>query len=348
MTKWRCPTLVADRTSSLAALLVSSLFRRTAAFLIMVGFLASACSFRTDGKPPSSTDKLIIFHAGSLTLPVERLSTAFEDLYPGVEILSEAAGSRTTARKISELQREADLVMSADYQVINTLLIPDHADWNIQFATNSMVIVYSDRAAYAEEVSPENWYEVLTREDVIVGRSNPEADPNGYRTLMVWQLAENYYDQPGLFEHLVAASPEENIRPKEVDLIPLIQSGDMDYAFNYRSVALQHGLLYIDLPPEIDLGDPSYADYYQQAVVELDGDAPGAVILRWGEPIIYGITIPRNAPNPELAALFLDFLFSTTGREIQAREGQTPLDPPRTETYDDLGKSLQQIVSPNE
>ena len=60
--------------------------------------------------------------------------------YPKVKVLREATGSRTAARKISELHRPADIMASADYTVIDALLIPEHAQWNIKLATNEMVI----------------------------------------------------------------------------------------------------------------------------------------------------------------------------------------------------------------
>ena len=54
---------------------------------------------------------LIIFHAGSLTVPVAELTDAFSELHPGVTFETESAVSRTTARKVSELGREADIVI---------------------------------------------------------------------------------------------------------------------------------------------------------------------------------------------------------------------------------------------
>jgi molybdate/tungstate transport system substrate-binding protein len=41
------------------------------------------------------------------------------------------------------------------------------------------------------------------------------------------------------------------IRPKEVDLVALIESNAIDYMFQYKSVAIQHGLKYIELPKMI-------------------------------------------------------------------------------------------------
>jgi ABC-type molybdate transport system substrate-binding protein len=162
---------------------------------------------------------LVIFHAGSLTVPVDDLTKAFQEQHPDVTFETEAAGSHTGARKVGELGRQADLMMSADYTVIDNLLIPDFSDWNVRFARNTMVVAYADDAKFAEEINSENWYDVVPREAVVYGHSEPEADPCGYRTLMVWQLAEKYYDQPGLYEELNESCPPENTRPKSVELI---------------------------------------------------------------------------------------------------------------------------------
>lgn len=313
--------------------------------LLFVIFLSSCAESVQPGEGQLSGD-LIIFHAGSLTIPVKDLVSRFQELHPGVKIMTEAAGSRTTARKVSELQRQADLVMSADYKVIDTLLIPDHASWNVLFARNAMVIAYTNEAFLADEINSENWHQILTREGVEVGRSNPQADPNGYRTLMVWQLAEDFYEIPDLYRQFEINSPQENIRPKETDLIPLLQTGELDYAFNYLSVAYQHNLKFIILPEEINLSDPEYKDYYQTATVELDGTEPGNNIIRQGEPIIYGVTIPSSSPNPQLAEEFLAFLFSEEGRAIILNQGQIPFDLPLSRHMELLPSALNDLVGP--
>ena len=294
----------------------------------------------TSASPPAQgkdelQGELIIFHAGSLTVPVKELSAAFQKQYPGVKFKTEAAGSRTTARKVSELGREADLVMSADYTVIDNLLIPDFADWNIRFARNQMVIAYTERSKYAAEIDSDNWYRVLLREGVVYGHSDPNADPCGYRTLLVWQLAEKHYGVPGLYKQLDEHCPPENVRPKETDLIALLESGDMDYAFEYRSVAVQHDLKFVELPDEINLSQVKFADLYGQAEVELSGKEPGQTIIMKGKPIVYGVTIPKNAPHRELAIAFVKFLLGPDGQAIMGRAGQPPISPATT---DDIGK----------
>ncbi|MBS1249305.1 MAG: hypothetical protein MAG431_00881 [Chloroflexi bacterium] len=313
--------------------------------LFITSFIAlSACTSPPPAEGSALSGEVIIFHAGSLTVPVDELTTAFQEQHPGVTFQTEAAGSRTTARKVSELGREADLVMSADYTVIDSLLISDFAAWNIRFARNTMVIGYLEGAKYADEITSENWYEILTREGVIFGHSEPNADPCGYRTLMVWQLAEMHYGIPGLYESLDTSCPPENIRPKETDLIALIESGDMDYFFIYRSVAVQHGLEFIELPEEINLSMVEHADFYSQATVELSGSEPGETITTKGKPIVYGITIPKDAPNPELAIEFIKFLLSEEGQTILEEQGQPPVIPPVSAQYDALPKELQNLV----
>lgn len=321
---------------------------------ILTGLMAS-CAKPATKAPTEETNQasnlkgnVIIFHAGSLTVPVAKLTEAFQAEHPHVTFQTEAAGSRTTARKVSELDRQADLVISADYTVIDNLLIPDHADWNIRFARNTMGIAYTDRSYFAKEIDDENWYDVLMRDSVIYGHSDPNADPCGYRTLLVWQLAEMHYDEPGLYDRLDEGCPPENIRPKETDLLALLQSGDMDYVFIYRSVAVQHGLNFIELPDEINLSKEEHADFYAQAATEVSGSEPGETITQKGQPILYGVTMPHNAPNPDLALAFVEFILAPQGQAIMEEQGQPPITPPISDDVGKLPDRLGDTVEPSE
>ncbi len=323
---------------------------RTLATIILLLVAVPGCA---QPKPtpaaPGQTElegEVVIFHAGSLTVPVDHLTKAFQQLHPHVTFQTEAAGSRTTARKVSELGRPADVVMSADYTVIDNLLLPDFSAWNVRFARNTMVIAYTDTSRFADEINADNWHEVLVRDGVIYGHSEPNADPCGYRTLLVWQLAERHYDEPGLYAKLDEHCPEEHVRPKETDLIALLQSGDMDYAFSYRSIAVQHGLEFVELPEEINLSRVEHADFYSQAAVALSGSEPGEIITMVGKPIVYGVTIPNIGSSPELAVEFVAFLLGEQGQTIMEEQGQPPLVPPVSDQRDVLPAELQALVQP--
>jgi len=322
----------------------------TPVILMVTLTLIAGCSQITPTSPTVAPEvtalegKLIIFHAGSLTVPMDTLTEAFQVRHPGVTFETEASGSNAAARKISELEREADLMLSADYTVIDKLLIPDFADWNVQFARNTMVIAYTDESQYSDEINADNWYEVLTREGVVYGHSDPDADPCGYRTLLVWQLAEAHYGVEGLNAQLEEHCPPENVRPKSVELIALLESGDMDYAWEYRSVAVQHGLKFVELPAEINLSMVEHADFYSQATVEIAGKEPGMTMTMTGKPIVYGVTIPKDAPSPELALEFVRFLVGLEGQAIMEAQGQPPIVPPVADDGDALPPALQALV----
>ena len=88
---------------------------------------------------------------------------------------------------------------------------------------------------------------------------------------MVWQLAQLLYRQPQLATQLQAMSPPRFMRPKEADLTALLQLGELDYIWTYRSIARANGFRWLDLPPEINLSDPALASTYAQAKVTLPG-----------------------------------------------------------------------------
>jgi len=116
--------------------------------------------------------------------------------------------------------------------------------------------------------------DVLQRKDVVYSRSDPDSDPCGYRTLFTFMLAEKHYKKPGLAEKM-SSKDKDYIRPKEVDLVALLESDAIDYMFQYKSVAIQHGLKYIELPREINLSDPSKNDIYSSVSTDVAGSKPG-------------------------------------------------------------------------
>jgi len=295
-------------------------------------------SCNTDKK----NNELIIFHAGSLSVPFKQMKEKFKKENPGVEIFLESAGSVKCARKIADLNKPCDIMASADYKVIDNLLIPEFTDWNIRFAGNEMAIVYHDKSKYAEEINALNWHQILMRDDVFSGRSDPHSDPCGYRAILTTQLAENYYNIPGLSEKMLAKD-NEYIRPKEVDLLALLESNTIDYIFLYRSVAQQHELNYVILPDSINLKNPDLADYYKNASTEITGKEPGTTITVTGEPMIYGITMLNEAPNKNLALKFVEFIFSETGAKIMEQNGQ-PLIKAKSDTYENIPETLKELA----
>jgi molybdate/tungstate transport system substrate-binding protein len=285
--------------------------------------------------------KLIIFHAGSLSVPIRQIAGEYEKRHSNTKILLESAGSLVCARKVTELKKPCDILASSDYYVINELLIPGYASWSIRFATNEIVIAFNAKSKNATEINSSNWFDILQKNDVIFSRADPDSDPCGYRTIMTFKLAEKYYDRAGMAQKLISKD-KEYIRPKEVDLVALLEANAIDYMFQYKSVAIQHNLKYIELPKEINLSDPSKNELYKSVSVDVAGRTPGSKIKVTGDYINYSVTILDNAPDKNEAIDFLAFMISQEGLNIFRKNGQEPLVPLLT---DQSGKLPEKILT---
>jgi molybdate/tungstate transport system substrate-binding protein len=284
--------------------------------------------------------KLVIFHAGSLSVPFGDMEKAFEAKYPKVDIQRESGGSTKLARTITELGKPCDIMASADYEVIDTMLIPGAASWNARFATNQIVLCYTDKSKHAAEINDKNWAEILQRPDVVWGHADPNLDPCGYRSLMAIQLAEKFTGQAGLYDKVLANRPEKNVRPKSVELISMMESGNMDYAWEYMSVAVQHGLKYVTFDDHINMSNYALEDYYKTAVVKVTGKKPGEFVEQKGGSITYGVTRLKIASNPEAAEAFLAYLLDPEGGlKILKDQGQPPL-VPATVATEEMRKAM--------
>lgn len=265
-------------------------------------------------------EELTIFYASTLASPIKDITNEFQKKYPDVFISGEASGSREAVRKVAELKRNADILITADPLVIRDILMPEYADWYINFAATRMVICFTEQSKYGNEINRDNWYRVLSRPGVQIGRVNQDNSPLGYRTLMTWQLADRYYKPEGtgktIYDSLSENCPPGNIRPDELELLPLLQNFTLDYIFEYQSVAKQHNLKYILLPKEIDLSDPLLDSVYKEASVVLTGKRKGEVVSVHGSSITYSVTIPTGALHKPIAIKFLRFLFDSYGRDI--------------------------------
>lgn len=290
-----------------------------------------------------ATSQVIVFHAGSLSVPLKEVSDEYERRNPGIHILLEPAGSLVCARKITELKKPCDIIASADYFVIDKMLIPEYTSWSIRFATNEIVIAYQEKSKYSTEIDSSNWSDILLRDDVTYGRSDPESDPGGYRAVFTCMLAEKYYNKPGLARKLLSKNTEF-IRPKEVDLVALVQANAMDYMFQYKSVAVQHGLKYLELPDEINLSNPLYNKLYNSVSLEVAENSPGSNMVVTGEYINYSMSVLSNAVNKDGAIDFISFLLSDTGKGIFRENGQDPLSPAISDQTDKVPDALKKFL----
>jgi len=266
---------------------------------------------------------LKILHAGALRKPVVECAKLLQATCPELDIQLESYGSRACARQVRE-GKVVDILALADPMLFDELLGPEYVDKYYIFANDQIVLAYNEFSRGSGEINTQNWFDILLREGVTFGRSNQNLDPCGYRTLMVWQLAEQYYGQSGLFAQLDQKCRGDLIYPKSYDLASDVLVGKLGYAFEYLCVVNQFGLRYLTLPEKINLSNPSYAEYYNQATVSLQGKNSGEMITVPGAPIEFAISIPKNTENPDLAKDFLDLILSKKGQQILEDCGLIP------------------------
>jgi molybdate/tungstate transport system substrate-binding protein len=329
---------------------------------------------------PAGKTPLVVFAAGSLIRPFDDLAKAFQAKYPNIEVQSEYHGSIQVIRHVTELHMPIDVVATADYALIPQLMyantVPEtgrpYASSYIRFATNTLGLAYSAKSRYADEINADNWMDILTRPDVKIGIADPRFDASGYRALMVFKLAESLSPQPSdlfnqmfdnQFTHPLLVSDENGVtairvpeiletrkdahvvlRGASIQLIALIESGDLDYAFEYESVIRQHGLQLVHLPDSLNLGSPNQAAIYSRVMIRLDFKRFASVKPEFkGEQIGYGITIPSNAPHPEAAAQFIAFLLGPEGQKIMEADHQPLLNPAVGDHFDQLPAELKPL-----
>lgn len=294
--------------------------------LLLFLVLAAGCE--------SSNTKLRVFIADSLSRPFKEIKKAFEAKHPDVEIVQIPSGSVLCARKITEQNDRADVIAVADYMVIDQMLRPKYAQWSILFATNEVGIAYTDMSIGAAQLTVENWYEILSRPDVKVQAANPFHDPCGYWTELCWKLSDLYYNVEGRSIHdrmSDKCGPPGDRRSDSQHLLRLVELvGGIDYAFVYRSQALQHNLSFLRLSPEIRLGDPQQVDRYRQVSINLSDVKTGEKRQKSGDAIVFAITVPTIAKHPELAEQYVAFILSPEGRAILTDQHMVVTNPPIT------------------
>jgi molybdate/tungstate transport system substrate-binding protein len=321
---------------------------------------------------------LKVLSAASLMFPLDKVEEAFEKAHPDVNVEIEGQGSIQVIRQVTELGKEADLLMVADYSLIPLMMYnssqsgsnQSFADWYIRFASNRIVLAYTKSSKYASEVNVTNWFSVLMKSGVVFGFPNPMIDALGYRALIAMQLAETYYGNNSIFYDLITRNfdppissipsgdnytifvpevlqPKANVilRDSSIQLVPLLQTGIMDYCFLYLSNAKQYGLQYVDLPDEFNLGNPQFEELYEHVTVRFELQRFATIGLdRLGKTIYYGFTIPNNAVQKDLAVEFAEFLLGEEGQGIFGSAWHPILVPSYTDNVQGLPSSLQTFV----
>lgn len=291
------------------------------------------------GNDSGRSTTVAILAAGSLQ---NALSNGLKPVVD-VPVQIESHGSATVARMISESKRDPDIVSVADVALFDQPLSPP---WYSVFTSNAVVIVYNpdtDGGQRLAEAGNKNWYKPMVSGDTTIGRTDPDQDPLGYRTLFTLELASRYYDDASNLKKKIL--DKKQIYP-ETSLISQFETGSIDAAFAYRNMAVERDYEYIDLPGQIDLSDPKQQKRYSTVSYSL----PSGQTVQGGL-ISYGSTIRKmsDAALNVFAALtsgeYLKEHGFLLGKQFPMYEGNVPQRVPQA--VDSSGGTQSMLGSPS-
>jgi molybdate/tungstate transport system substrate-binding protein len=331
-----------------------------AAWVLALVSLSAPVAAQTPFAPGSQ--QLIIYHAGSLTAAFSQVEKLFTQ-QTGICVVDVAAGSVDLARRVTAGGEACDIYASADYVDIDVLLKPaGFAHYNILFGQGSMVLAYTTNSRSAATIAapgafnppasvPDtaaDWYVQLRQPGVTVGGSHPFLDPSGYRAHMIFELTEDHYRVPNLYDSLLT----HYVLTRATDAL----GKTYDYQIIYEHSALAaykadatNSYRFVKLPDDIGLSDPEKNHHYRKAGVVM----PGLRVPQTADNVripatrvAWGLTVLKNAPNHENAVKFLHLLFGSQGVALQTATGPAPLSPPVVSHHDfhELPGSLRSIV----
>ena len=272
----------------------------------------------------NTSERVNVAYAGSLVNLIEnKLAPDFEKA-TGYKYQGKAGGSTVLANAIRDKIIQPDVFISAStkaYERLEGAANSNEVKWSLVFASTSMVIGYSPSGQFVEQfntaaASTVPWYQVLQQPGVRLGRTDPTLDPKGVYAILVMQLASLYYNQSDIKQAILGSDTNQTQIFPEADLVAYLKDGNLDAGFFYLNEVLDVDLPYISLPAEINLGDPSHSDFYQQVRYQ---DAQGQTIA--GEPILYSLTIPTKVENYVGAVEFVKYLLGSNGRQLLLEDG---------------------------
>ncbi|MBC7793645.1 MAG: substrate-binding domain-containing protein [Clostridia bacterium] len=272
-----------------------------------------------------------VFAAASMGQVLDQLREPFKAICVDCDLRVEISGSRVGVAKIADQHLPADLVITADADLIDDVLRPEHTAFNAAFAVNALVLAVSpDSSVHAELARGSKWQQVLLEPEVRIGHADPAQAPVGYRTLMALDLNDRVAsDNLKTGAQIAARLDRKYMRDDVSKLTVALATNAVDVAFIYLSEAEQQSLQFVRLDPRIDFSDHTKNDVYATARYTTPALASYPARNIRGTAALYGLTVPKNAEHPDMGYALARLLLSPKGREVAAKAHVTILSHPR-------------------
>ncbi|RQH00007.1 extracellular solute-binding protein [Natrarchaeobius oligotrophus] len=254
----------------------------------------------------ASADRIQVLAAASLAVALEEhLGPDFEAEH-GVRFDGEYHGTNAILQMVETERKRPDVVLGVDVALLRERLYPDHANWDVEFASNEVGVVYEPSTELGTRLEAgEPWYDVLSdAEKGAVGIGDPDRSPVGYRAVHLFELAERGHEIEGFRETMVDRA---SVDGGDGQLLGGVEAGNRACAICYRSMAVDRDLPFYRLSDGYNFGNPERASEYERASYTT---ADGHVVH--GSPVVYNGTVLSHADRPAEAERFVSFLLERT------------------------------------
>lgn len=288
--------------------------------------------------PPSANNTVVVYVAGAYLSIFKYLAQQFEKQY-GIPVDINPGGSFGLAAEIAH-GAPADVFVPVAYIQAVELEGQNNPGWAIAFISDQMALVYSNYTTmnpYWNQLysnytmamktnSTEYWYNFfyLLTTKFSLGISNPSSDPEGLYGYLILKMAGYLYANKS-FDYFIHLANESNVihsAPTTADFVAPLKAGELDFVFSYKSYAISQHLDYLQLLPWLSFGYyPNETSWYSFFFYKITVN--GQTLKIYGNPVYLYITIPKNAPNQQLALKFIQFVI-TNVNEL-AMFGVTPI-----------------------
>ncbi|MGC8543114.1 MAG: substrate-binding domain-containing protein [Vulcanisaeta sp.] len=307
----------------------------------------------TNVTTPVSTVPFAVGAAGTLHFAFDEILNVMHSMYPNIVIAPAYYKGSGKVAQTEATTKQFSVVAAADTTTIPSVLFPNYTNYEIAFGITQVVFIVNLNTTSGQEIYQlwqqaqsypylssrynETWQKILQiiafDPNTIVGVSDPFTDPSGYQAQCVIKLAGlAFFGNSTYLYNAIYGNPSKYVmRDTETDLLTLMAAGQIAIILSaYESNAIPqtrayHDVVYITLPPIINLGNLSYADFYHK--VNVVWTESGVTKKFMCNPVVYTITIPYQSPNKQAAQYFLLLLFSPIGQKILKENGIRPIIP---------------------
>ena len=319
-----------------------------------IGTSPTSSTMMSSTTMPSSP--LILYSADAYVAESTVLENAFTSSTGVTMAPPKSAGSLLLAQQISQGNPVSVFISVARPAVQPLYLGNESSGWAIAFASDQMALAYSNASLQNSAANSilttytsatalnttEAWnsfFANITSGSVKIGIGNPNADPAGYRAWIVLEAASQAYAQnSSFFGNRIIANNGNVTAASAADLVGPLETGQIQFLFIYKSAAIAHKLNYLELPDQVNLGNPKYSQFYSKFSYQLSkGVQKGALIALY-------ITVPIDSTDTADSLHFVVFVVKNSPT-LLSPFGLVPMTPARLYNSTVIPEPLQELVT---